>query len=70
MTDDLQKKIARRLKTHRENVQLSQLEIANLAGVSSNYYARLERGESMPSAGIIVKLAKALKVSSTDILGN
>lgn len=70
MTDDLQKKIARRLKTHRENVQLSQLEIANLAGVSSNYYARLERGESMPSAATIVKLAKALKVSSTDILGN
>ncbi|MBC7708128.1 helix-turn-helix transcriptional regulator [Polaromonas sp.] len=70
MTNDLQKKIARRLKTHRENIQLSQLEIANLAGVSSNYYARLERGESMPSAETIVKLAKALKVSSTDILGN
>ena len=70
MTDDLQKKIARRLKTHRENVQLSQLEIANLAGVSSNYYARLERGKSIHYAGTMVKLATAFEVSSTDILSN
>ncbi|GAA1223981.1 helix-turn-helix transcriptional regulator [Prauserella halophila] len=38
-------------------------ELAQLAGVSVNYYVRLEQGEAMnPSAGIITALARALNL--------
>jgi transcriptional regulator with XRE-family HTH domain len=70
MTDSIQQKIARRLKTHRENANMSQLEIANATGIAVNTYARLERGESLPSTLTLIKIAKALNIKTSDILGS
>lgn len=65
--DTTNKVAAANIKKFRLARGLTQLELANNAGVSSNYYARFERGEVKPSADIFKRIAKALNVSSKDI---
>ena len=55
-------RMARRLKALRVERDLTQQQLAGRAGISSGYYARLERGEQDPTLTVIEKLAKALKV--------
>ncbi|HUD10263.1 MAG TPA: helix-turn-helix transcriptional regulator [Candidatus Saccharimonadales bacterium] len=57
-----------RLKGARTAIGLTQNEVAKKAGISTNHYARLERGEIKPKFEMIEKLAKALKVRSADVL--
>lgn len=40
-----------------------------MADLNPNYYAKIERGDGVPSLKTIHKIAKALKVSATDIIG-
>lgn len=44
--------------------KLTQKEVAEKAGVHTNYYARVERDEENPSLEILKKLTKILKVKS------
>lgn len=60
--------IANRLRKLRLAKSLYQKDLAKKAGISTNYYARVERGEVTPSVEIIAKLSKALGVKSSDIL--
>lgn len=53
----------------RKQQRYTQREVAELAGLNPNYYAKIERGDGMPSLKTIHKLAEALKVSATDIVG-
>ena len=53
----------------RKQLRYTQREVAELADLNPNYYAKVERGTSVPSLKTIYKLAKALKVSASDILG-
>jgi len=62
------KQIGDRLKTIRQNKHLTQSEVAALADISTNYYARIERGDTAISLEIFEKLVKALEVQSSDIL--
>jgi transcriptional regulator with XRE-family HTH domain len=68
MTDESVKVFGNRLKKARKDNDLTQIEVAEKAGVSPNHYARLERGEIKPKFEMIKKLAKALNVKSSDIL--
>jgi transcriptional regulator with XRE-family HTH domain len=65
---DTSKQIGNNIKEIREKVKLSQVQVADKAGISVNYFARLERGEVNPSAEILKNIAKALDVKSSDIL--
>lgn len=69
MTDDkaLVKKIAARLKRARKAANLTQVEVAEKAGISINHYAQIERGEVNPSASKLIQIVHALGVSSKDI---
>lgn len=40
-----------------------------MAGLNPNYYAKVERGDGTPSLKTIHKLAKALNVTATEIVG-
>jgi transcriptional regulator with XRE-family HTH domain len=55
-------KLARIFKKAREDAGLTQLEVAEKAGVHVNYYARIERGEVTPRVDIVENVAKALKI--------
>lgn len=61
--------ISSNLSRIRKQQRYTQREVAELAGLNQNYYAKVERGNGMPSVKTIQKLAKALKVTATDIVG-
>ena len=65
--DSTTKKVAKKLKSLRIDRDLTQADIAKKAEMSTNYYAKIERGEVRPSADIYERLAKALRVTASDI---
>ena len=68
-TDDFVSKIPENLSRIRKQQRYTQKEIAALADLNSNYYAKVERGYGVPSLKTIHKLARALKVTATEIVG-
>ncbi|OGL21741.1 hypothetical protein A2707_00070 [Candidatus Saccharibacteria bacterium RIFCSPHIGHO2_01_FULL_45_15] len=66
--DEITKKVARKIKTARLTRNMTQAELAEKAGLSISFYAGVERAESTPSVETLAKLAKALKVKSSDLL--
>lgn len=65
---DTREQIGKKIKEIREKAKLSQVQVADKAGISVNYFARLERGEVNPSAETLKSIAKSLNVKSGDIL--
>lgn len=61
-------KIGKNLREVRDAKRLTQADVAQKAGISTNYYARIERGEVAISVEILEQLAKALGVKSAEIL--
>ena len=57
-----------RLRTRREELGISQADLAKRAGISREYLGRLERAQQDPTLGMLEKLAKALKVKVTELL--
>jgi len=65
---DVKNKIGKRLKEVREERGMTQAEVAKVAGIHPNFYARLERDEENVSIENFEKILKALKAKSSDIL--
>ncbi len=57
-----------RLRTVREQRQLSQQDLANLTGIHLGQISRYERGVIQPSAETTLVLAQALRVSADYLL--
>ena len=68
MLDKLSNHIGRQLQQARQRKGLTQAEVAKRAGTNTNYYAKLERGEAVPSLKMLEKIVKALGVKSSDVL--
>jgi len=62
-------KIPDNLSNIRKKHRYTQKEVADMAGLNPNYYAKVERGDGVPSLKTIHKLAKALKVTASEIVG-
>ena len=70
MTDiEFLNKIPINLLSIRKNLRYTQREAAKMADLNPNYYAKVERGNSVPSLKTLIKIAKVLNVSVTDIVG-
>jgi transcriptional regulator with XRE-family HTH domain len=63
---NMSKDLGQQLKTLRVKARLTQAEVAAKAGISVNYYARIERGEENPTWVKIEHIKKALDVKSLD----
>lgn len=63
-------KFNERLKQLREQKELTQEELGKASGVSSRMIQRYESGNSRPRLDAAEKLAKALNVSTDELLGN
>ena len=63
-----QKKIGQKLKKTRLDQKMTQVDVAVKARISTNYYARIERGEVNPSIDVFEDIVKALKVKSSKII--
>jgi len=58
----------KKLKEIRVKRDMTQAEVATKAGITINYYARIERGEENPSFEVIKGLTYALKIRSSELL--
>ena len=63
-----QEQIGKNIKSAREKTKYTQAELAKKIGINVNYYARIERGEHIPSFKVLESIAKILKIKSSDIL--
>lgn len=68
MSDKTLKKIAENVRKARLGAGFTQLELAKKSGLSTNYISRIERADVSPTVETLEKLAKALKLNSSDIL--
>ena len=69
MSDDATKAyLSKKLKKLRDEHGLTQAHAAERAGIYFNHYARIERGEIMPTYETLQKLAKAYGVKPTDLV--
>lgn len=59
--EKLDPKIVAQIREAREKKKLTQVEVANQAGLTETFYAMMERGEANPS---VSKLNKVLEVLS------
>ena len=67
METELAKKIGAAARTARKARGWSQADAAERIGISLEFYARIERGQTMPSTPTLVAMGQALEVS-LDIL--
>lgn len=60
--------IGRKMREAREKQHLTQSDVAEKAGLSTNHYAQIERGEANPTVEALESICKALKLKSSKIL--
>lgn len=65
---ELNRSIAQALIKYRHTAQLSQEELADLAGIHRTYVSQIERGLKMPTLAIIFKIAPALSIRPSDLV--
>lgn len=56
------------VRAFRMNQSVAQEELAALAGIERSHMGKIERGEHLPSLALILKIAAALKISSTELM--
>ncbi len=66
--DKLSQKVGDKIRQARENIGISQEELSDRAGFYRTYVGHIEVGRYTPSVYTIYKIAKALKVPSSDLL--
>ena len=56
------------IKKIREKAKLTQAEVAKKAGIKTNYFAVIERGEVATNPDNLLKISKALGVDISEIM--
>lgn len=60
--------IGKSLKKARKSFGLIQAQVAEKAGITSNYYSMIERGEiENPGSKVMSDIAKVLKLKSSEV---
>lgn len=67
---DANRLFARRLRTLRTTIGVSQAELAERAGLSTDAVGRLERGVFSPTLRVLVQLAKGLDTDVAALVTN
>lgn len=63
----LEIKLGRNIRKYRKKLKISQENLAFEAKIERSYISALERGKRNPSIQVISKIAKALKVSTSEL---
>ena len=66
---DIRKRLGRNVRRLRVEKKLSQEAFAHDAGIHRTYVSDIERGARNPTITVVERLAMALKVSASDLLG-
>ena len=64
---DIKKSFGKRLRKLRRNNDITQEELAEKIGMSSNFISQLERGINAPSFDVLAKLAEVFQVPVKDL---
>ncbi len=67
MNHDLNKIFGKRVAELRQNLHLSQEELADRCGIHRTYIGSIERGEKSPTLNTIQKLADGLQLNIIDL---
>jgi transcriptional regulator with XRE-family HTH domain len=67
MTDEVLKRLGKRIRTMRERNNISQEELGHRAKLHRTYVGAIERGERNPSVLSLKKIADALNVKLGDL---
>ena len=59
-------KIGERIKTVRNDKDMTQEELAEAVEISTNYLSKIERGKNLPNAEIFLKIMQTLNLSLED----
>ena len=62
--------LGERLRTFRQRKRLTQGELAKIIGVTRQTIAKWENNERVPDALMAKKLAKELRITADELLGN
>lgn len=57
-----------KLKKARHTLQMTQAEVAEKVGADTNYYAKIERGEVVPSLTLLIAVADVLNIDYPTLL--
>lgn len=60
--------IAKQFRQVRDSQRFTQADVAKKAGISTNYYAQIERAEVTFTVVVLEKIVKALNIKSSDVL--
>jgi len=63
------KDIARKIRSLRTGMKLSQSQFAELVHLSENSVGKIERGVSLPTVDTLKKIADGLKIPVSELLG-
>ena len=66
-SDNTTRKVAKMIRSLRLERGLTQAQVAEKAKLNTNYYAKIERGEVKSSVEAYEGIARALKVTASDI---
>lgn len=61
--------ICKRIKKYRHTIGMTQEDLAEKVGASRVYIGYVEQGRNTPSLEILEKIAKALKIKLSDLVG-
>lgn len=59
--------LSKRQSLAADGIKITQEDIAFDAGISTRYYGKIERGETMPSLYTLMKIAPTLQMSLSDL---
>ena len=68
MSMDVKFLLAKNVRKHREELGISQEDLAELSGLHRTYISGVERGVRNPTIAVVAVLAKALKISVSTLL--
>lgn len=60
--------IAQAIAKHRHDADISQEDLADLAGIHRTYVSQIERGLKMPTMAIIFRISKALNIKPSQLI--
>lgn len=64
----MKKSVPQLFKSARKKLGLTQQQVANKAGISSNTYSRIERSVQRPELGNAIKIGQALDIDTNLII--
>jgi transcriptional regulator with XRE-family HTH domain len=66
--DGVPKRLGAAVRVLRKEAGLSQMALAEKAGLTLNYIGNVERGEKVASVETLVRIARALEINGSELL--